>query len=513
MADLLTALQSYLGPLDILHRPLQQPHAAPLDASGAPPALAPGDAPARTCHHPPPPASPTESTLAALAHAAGVRPDAWGACANDLTVDAAVRQPARSRRRACRLITDGEPTPDSPLCAWRQPRAVHPTAGHLSGGLTPYRSSSSSRPGQPSRRSRAVRAVLCLPVTSPELNHPALWQLTRCIPSARRSHVCRPAAHLGAIHADRREERHGMTSPPAHSSPDTVTKIAQALEETSSQSIATIRRIVTVCGTDQALRWLQEAQRIQAAGGMLTDDGTRLRTPGGLYFKIVKDALLHAGDRQRVYEIFWFRPRRAATDQPAPLPPPSPTAWAERAALWDTVAPGEAATLTLTITGRPDVARIDGRQARLMLAYDRPLTAFPRGVPLPTRTPITVYDVALGAAHARAIAERDPARLVRLAGTGFLDPRLGGMVALVREPPMLLEHDERIAPGQARSAKLLVSGTVGTPLVRHDCTLIKLIHRRPPPNLPKGLQAPSPYPPTTISLSGFRATRHVGHQK
>lgn len=57
--------------------------------------------------------------------------------------------------------------------------------------------------------------------------------------------------------------------------------------ETTQAALSQIRRIVYQCGAEQALAWLDAAQAREAAGGMIIKDGSRRRTPGGVYFAIV----------------------------------------------------------------------------------------------------------------------------------------------------------------------------------------------------------------------------------
>ncbi|HZB95792.1 MAG TPA: phosphorylated adapter RNA export RNA-binding domain-containing protein, partial [Herpetosiphonaceae bacterium] len=68
-----------------------------------------------------------------------------------------------------------------------------------------------------------------------------------------------------------------------------VRTIAQQLGETQPGPIQQIRRIVQRLGADVALAILQETQQIEAQGGQLLPDGSRRRTPGGVFFTLVKD--------------------------------------------------------------------------------------------------------------------------------------------------------------------------------------------------------------------------------
>jgi phosphorylated adapter RNA export protein len=49
-----------------------------------------------------------------------------------------------------------------------------------------------------------------------------------------------------------------------------------------------IKKIVRVLGSERALALLAEAQSIEVSGGMMCLDGSRRRTPGGVFFFLCK---------------------------------------------------------------------------------------------------------------------------------------------------------------------------------------------------------------------------------
>src|SRR5919206_278489 len=68
-----------------------------------------------------------------------------------------------------------------------------------------------------------------------------------------------------------------------------VQTIAQQLGETQPGPLNQIRRVVQRLGPEAALSFLQETQQIEAQGGMQLPDGSRRRTPGGVFFTLIKD--------------------------------------------------------------------------------------------------------------------------------------------------------------------------------------------------------------------------------
>ena len=67
-----------------------------------------------------------------------------------------------------------------------------------------------------------------------------------------------------------------------------VDKIAEQLGETEEEPRATILRAVTRLGADAALALLGEAQAVEASGGLWLGDGSRRRTPGGVFFHLLR---------------------------------------------------------------------------------------------------------------------------------------------------------------------------------------------------------------------------------
>lgn len=82
-----------------------------------------------------------------------------------------------------------------------------------------------------------------------------------------------------------------------------VAEIVAALQETEPRSQALIERSVAALGIDEAKAFCAETERIEAAGGMLTVDGSRRRTPGGVYMFLLKQQLTEAGKKDMLKQI------------------------------------------------------------------------------------------------------------------------------------------------------------------------------------------------------------------
>src|SRR5262249_20970072 len=77
----------------------------------------------------------------------------------------------------------------------------------------------------------------------------------------------------------------------------TVEQLAQALQEPKRTLLTQVLRTL---GMDRTMAILAETLTYEANGGMLTKDGSRRRTPGGVFFQLVKErATRH--ERQRLF--------------------------------------------------------------------------------------------------------------------------------------------------------------------------------------------------------------------
>jgi len=221
------------------------------------------------------------------------------------------------------------------------------------------------------------------------------------------------------------------TGPAAPNLSDTIRQIAALLGETEQKPRSQIRRIVRHLGPDAARGYVAEAQRVEAAGGMMLPDGSRRRTLGGVFFTLVRDAL-SPEEREQVFPpVFVRKPKPATPREPAPPPPPPPPpfGWDDRLDPIAAIKPqsGKATTVKVTLIGRP--AAVDERPQLTMLTFTQagPLPPLPKGLPVPNPVPPTTYSVYIGAKQWRQVAEalHNPEDVLIVEGVQVLDQPTG----------------------------------------------------------------------------------------
>jgi len=200
----------------------------------------------------------------------------------------------------------------------------------------------------------------------------------------------------------------GMTAPtPAPPAMDKATRralageIAARLGETDSEPQRLIARALRLLGEEQVRALVARALEVEASGGMMLPDGSRRRTPGGVFFYL----LLTTVGQKDWYRF--FRPQTtghggngayavlgaqggegAETNGQATALAATPFDWATfRAAATDALSEaGEASTVKLTIIGTPDKI-VERGDVVLVAMRSEKAPSFPKGVPDPPAIP------------------------------------------------------------------------------------------------------------------------------
>ncbi len=208
---------------------------------------------------------------------------------------------------------------------------------------------------------------------------------------------------------------------------ETATRIAEQLGENGAGPREQIRRALEVVGPEAVQAALEEAQRIEAAGGLLLKDGSRRRTPGGVFFYVL---------RQRIDREQWLRiqPQAPKSATPPP-PPPGPLAWEERAELVAAALarPGSAGFARMTVIGRPQEVKTREGFVIVSLEGGERLPPLPHGIPTVTHLR-TTYKVAIVDEQWRTLAPalNNPEDVLIAEGFAFLNAKTGSVIVLAQ---------------------------------------------------------------------------------
>lgn len=225
------------------------------------------------------------------------------------------------------------------------------------------------------------------------------------------------------------------TTQPARLNPLAVAdRIARELGETEKVPVAQIRRIVYRCGADQALAWLEATHQAEANGGLLIQDGSRRRTPGGVYLFLaraemtpeLRDEIFPRWQAKRVKKDGEPTPQTAPA---APVPPAAPTApvfdWKDRGTLITEASEnkGVLTAVKVTLIGRP--GKVIEKQGFVLLVLEKsgPLPSLPKGIPVPSKVLPTQFIAYIGAKQWAKVKEaiKQPEDGLIIEGTCILE--------------------------------------------------------------------------------------------
>ncbi len=216
-------------------------------------------------------------------------------------------------------------------------------------------------------------------------------------------------------------------------------EIAAGLGETERGPLGQVGRVVGRLGADRARTFLTRTQEIEASGGLMLPDGSRRRTPGGVFFHLVRaDDALSREDRVSIFPPQFGRngrkkvPGAAATPvTPAPPAPAPSSAWADddyrrvMAALQHET--GRATTVKITVIGRPGATVEQGQAVAVALTSEK-VPDLPKGLPEPPAgTRYTVFVARKQWAKVAEALAADAEDAAIIEGYAALDPRVEGI--------------------------------------------------------------------------------------
>ena len=200
--------------------------------------------------------------------------------------------------------------------------------------------------------------------------------------------------------------------------------IAAQLSETEDLPIQQIERAVQVCGPEVVQTVLSETLAIEAEGGQMLPDGSRRRTPGGVFFNLLR----HQVTKEEWHRIYPTHPAARAEQFP-------PMVWEDRIeAVRELMAQkGKASVARMVVTGRPaDVKRREGFFIVTVISSD-PLPLLPKDLPVVTPAP-TTYKLCIANKQWRRIeaALRDPHDQLVADGYAYPNDKASAVVVFVQ---------------------------------------------------------------------------------
>jgi hypothetical protein len=213
--------------------------------------------------------------------------------------------------------------------------------------------------------------------------------------------------------------------------------IIQELGEAPGPPQTQIRQITERYGSEFAQWLLEETHRVEEAGGILTQDESRRRTPGGVYLLLARQYAeteeQRAIFRNKPEKKAWLRFKRRTPKGTVPNPPGTkPKPDYDWDALREDVGEvfyerGISERMKLTLIGRPGKIKERRDMVIATIDYTPPgRLTFPRGVPTPPKV-ATTYVVYMGAKQWRknsnVLEHPDDALIIE--GICVFDPQMG----------------------------------------------------------------------------------------
>jgi hypothetical protein len=206
-------------------------------------------------------------------------------------------------------------------------------------------------------------------------------------------------------------------------------QIIKTLGEKQAKPIAQVHNIVRLCGHPFAEIMLETAIAIEDDGGMMTQDGKRSRTLGGIFFFLVRGAL--PDDLRHII----FPDRRAIK----PTLEAPPIIWQDRKTHFVSVLDkpkGKVEKVNISIEGRPQTIEVkQGLVLATLEAHIEVFQTFPRGMPDVPADPTTFFVYVGEAQWDKNVADKldeDEGASIVVDGAPSYDAEMGGIAIFAR---------------------------------------------------------------------------------
>ena len=166
-----------------------------------------------------------------------------------------------------------------------------------------------------------------------------------------------------------------------------VQSIADTLGETEPGPIKQIGRVLQILGPERVQALVEETLQVEASGGMMTNDGKRRRTIGGVFFKQVRDKTTRE-ERHTIFPHLKGKKKKPKDKQPKSQAEP-PTLEELQQAINEVIKQrGAASTVKMTLIGRPGQV-IEKGDVVLLSMQSVKAPSLPKGLPKPPTDPTT----------------------------------------------------------------------------------------------------------------------------
>jgi hypothetical protein len=166
-----------------------------------------------------------------------------------------------------------------------------------------------------------------------------------------------------------------------------VESLSALLQESNTALLARVLRVVDAV---RVAGFVEQTLKVEADGGMLTEDKSRRRTPGGVFFQLVKQS----ASRKERYRIFGGGPGQG----PAQAPMPAMCTWEELIEATKTLPfpTGEEASVKITLIGRPGTPVQTKGQTVMFKMQGKAPGNLPKGLPPIPKSPPITWTVIIG---------------------------------------------------------------------------------------------------------------------